>query len=110
MPIINPLPEGKVQIFFGYLLDDALVVTQQPIDIVTENMPEPIQTDTELEITEADVPIDPSPMLLPEDDRLVGQLAYRWTNGATLIMPRFLSVQSPDPLYLRFLAQWMGKP
>jgi hypothetical protein len=80
----NPLPEGKVQIFFGYLLDDALVVTQQPIDIVTESMPEPIQTDTELEITEADVPIDPSPMLLPEEDRLVGQLAYRWTNGATL--------------------------
>jgi hypothetical protein len=81
----NPLPEGKVQIFFGYLLDDALVITQQPIDIVTENMPEPIQTDTDaVEIIEADVPIDPSPMLLPEDDRLVGQLAYRWTNGATL--------------------------
>ena len=81
----NPLPEGEVQIFFGYLLDDALVVTNQPIDIITENMPEPIQTDTDaVEIIEADIPIDTSPMLLPEDDRLVGQLSYRWSNGTTL--------------------------
>ena len=81
----NPLPEGKVQIFFGYLLDDALVVTQQPIDIVIESIPEPIETETApIEITEGDTPIDPSPMLLPEEDRLVGQLAYRWPNGSTL--------------------------
>jgi hypothetical protein len=81
----NLLPEGKVQIFFGYLLDDALVVTQQPIDINIENMPVPIETETApIEETEAEAPIDPSPMLLPEEDRLVGQLAYRWQNGATL--------------------------
>ncbi|EDN68871.1 conserved hypothetical protein, secreted [Beggiatoa sp. PS] len=79
----NLLPEGKVQIFFGYLLENALVVTQQPIDIAIESIPEP--TDGEdIVVTEADAPIDPSPLLLPDEDRLVGQTSYRWTVGSTL--------------------------
>jgi len=84
------LPEGKIQVFLGYLLDDVLVISQQPIDIIAENLPEPTEIETDdppivgvIETTQ----VDPSPILLAEaeeEDRLVGQFAYRWQNGTTL--------------------------
>ncbi|EDN71508.1 conserved hypothetical protein, secreted [Beggiatoa sp. PS] len=82
----NLLPEGNVQISFGYLLDDALVVTQQQIDITIESLPAPIEAETDDPVgeIEADAPIDPSPILLPDEDRLVGQWSYRWPVGSTL--------------------------
>ena len=42
------LPEGRAQIFFGYLLDDALVVSEQPVEIATETIPEAQNIDTVL--------------------------------------------------------------
>lgn len=75
------LPEGHLQIFFGYLLADALIVNQQPIDIILETIPEPVEEPIE---TEENVPIDTTPLLISDEDRLVGQLASRWPNGSTL--------------------------
>ncbi len=79
----SQLPEGKLQIFFGYLLADALIVNQQPLDIAVEAIPSIIQ-DVEVEEPEFALEIDTTPMLSEEADRLVGQLGVRWPIGAVL--------------------------
>jgi len=81
----QPLLEGTVQVYFGYLLEDGTLITNRlPIEIAIETLP----TVVNIEATgqpESVVRIDVTPLLTAEDDgRLVGQYALRWPNGTSL--------------------------
>ncbi|BAP54574.1 hypothetical protein THII_0277 [Thioploca ingrica] len=79
------LPESQVQVYFGYLLEDGTLITNQlPIDIVAEIIPEAVNTKA-VEQAKQPVRIDVTPLLTEESDgRLVGQYALRWPNGQNL--------------------------
>jgi len=80
----GPLLEGKLAFFFGYLTTDALIVNRQPIEMILEAIPEVKEPPTEPPEFEEPQVVDTTPMLLPEDDKFVGEKAKRWPNGTTL--------------------------
>ncbi|NJO16739.1 MAG: hypothetical protein HC877_13625 [Thioploca sp.] len=79
------LPESQVQVYFGYLLEDGMLITNQlPIDIVAETIPAAVNTKA-VATAQPPVRIDVTPLLTEESDgRLVGQYALRWLNGQSL--------------------------
>lgn len=82
----GPLPESKIQVYFGYLLADGTLVTNKlPIEIIVEASPEAVNTEAESEEDSA-AQIDTTPLLTEggEDGKLVGKYACKWDNGQTL--------------------------
>lgn len=79
------LPAGKLRIFFGYLTGEALVVNRRPIEMTLEAISaisgDGLSSKAQAKELQA---IDTSPMLVSEDDRLVGETGKRWPNGTTL--------------------------
>jgi hypothetical protein len=80
----GPLLEGKLAFFFGYLTTDALIVNRQPIEMILEAIPEIKEPEEPPTLSEEPQAIDTTPMLIPEDDKFVGEKAKRWPNGTTL--------------------------
>jgi hypothetical protein len=85
----GPLSDSRVQIFFGYMLEDGTLVTNKvPISLAVETVPEPepVPNVAKPEETSEDVQIDTTPLLTSPEEKLVGQWGLRWPVGTTLKM------------------------
>jgi hypothetical protein len=84
----GPLSDSRVQIFFGYMLEDGTLVTNKvPISVAVETVPAAVNVESDASTEESeDVQIDTTPLLTSpqEEGRLVGSWGLRWPVGTTL--------------------------